>query len=63
MQARLHELNELADIYKGRGLDDDLAHQVAVALTKHDAVRAHARDELGIDIDELSNPWQVRSAL
>lgn len=33
--------------------------QVAVALTKDDAVRAHARDELGIDIDDLANPWQV----
>ena len=59
MQARLHELNELADIWKGRGLDDDLAHQVAIQLTKHDVVRAHARDELGIDMDELSNPWAV----
>ena len=34
--------------------------QVAVALTKDDVVRAHARDELGIDIDDLANPWQVR---
>lgn len=33
--------------------------QVAVALTRDDAVRAHARDELGIDIDNLTNPWQV----
>lgn len=32
---------------------------MAVALTKDDVVRAHARDELGIDIDELANPWQV----
>ena len=35
------------------------SEQVAVALTKDDVVRAHARDELGIDIDELANPWQV----
>ena len=35
--------------------------QVAVALTKDDVVKAHARDELGIDIDDLANPWQVMS--
>lgn len=43
-----HELEELAGIYEDRGLDADLAHQVAVQLTAHDALGAHARDELGI---------------
>lgn len=43
-----HELNELTGIYKARGLDADLAHKVAVALTAHDALGAHARDELGL---------------
>jgi hypothetical protein len=35
--------------------------QVAVALsrTKESAVTAHARDELGIDLDDLANPFQV----
>lgn len=33
--------------------------QVAVELTNKDVIRAHARDELGIDIDELANPLQV----
>ena len=33
--------------------------QVAVVLTEKDVIRAHARDELGIDIDDLSNPLQV----
>ena len=36
------------------------AMQVAVELTNKDVIRAHARDELGIDIDELANPLQVR---
>ena len=36
-----------------------MCEQVAIALTKDDVVRAHARDELGIDIDDLANPWQV----
>jgi hypothetical protein len=42
-----------------RGLSAQLARQVAEELTVKDVVRAHARDELGIDIDELANPFQV----
>ncbi len=42
------ELKELTGIYMARGLQADLAHQVAAALTAHDALGAHARDELGI---------------
>ena len=42
------ELKELTGIYMARGLNPDLAHQVATALTAHDALAAHARDELGI---------------
>jgi len=42
------ELLELTRIYETRGLDRTLAHQVAVALTKHDALEAHARDEIGL---------------
>src|SRR6202142_837797 len=42
------ELEELAEIYVKRGLDLDLARQVARQLTKKDALGAHARDELGI---------------
>jgi len=40
------ELEELAEIYVGRGLDTELAHQVAKQLMAHDALAAHARDEL-----------------
>jgi len=42
-----------------------LAHrrlQVAVQLSEKDVIRAHARDELGIDMDELSNPWAAAGA-
>jgi VIT1/CCC1 family predicted Fe2+/Mn2+ transporter len=53
------ELAELAAIYRGRGLDPDLAREVAEALTAHDALRAHARDELGIDPDDLARPLEA----
>jgi len=43
------ELLELAQIYKERGLDSNLALQVARQLTDHNALEAHARDELGIN--------------
>lgn len=42
-----------------RGLSEQLARQVAAELTAHDVIRAHARDELGIDIDDLANPLQA----
>lgn len=53
------ELDELAQIYKRRGLDEELALKVATQLHEHDAVAAHARDELGIDHEALSNPTQA----
>lgn len=58
-EARAHELRELALIYERRGLPADLSMSVAEALTRHDVIRAHARDELGIDIDDLANPLQA----
>jgi vacuolar iron transporter family protein len=42
------EKNELADIYEERGLDPELAIQVADQLMAHDALGAHARDEIGL---------------
>ena len=42
-----------------RGLNPTLARQVAVELTRKDAVGAHVRDELGIDLSQLANPWQA----
>jgi vacuolar iron transporter family protein len=56
------ELAELAAIYEQRGLSPDLAHQVAEQLHEHDAVMAHARDELGIDHENLANPIQAALA-
>lgn len=56
------ELQELADIYADRGLDAHTAMQVAVQLHKHDAVEAHARDELGINNRMSVKPIQASSA-
>jgi vacuolar iron transporter family protein len=56
-----HELEELKGIYMGRGLTADLAQQVALQLTAHDALGAHARDELGIS--EVLNARPVQAAL
>eukprot|EP00878_Enallax_costatus_P009907 GHUV01010344.1.p1 GENE.GHUV01010344.1~~GHUV01010344.1.p1 ORF type:complete len:263 (+),score=54.54 GHUV01010344.1:301-1089(+) len=58
-EAQQRELDELAAIYMQRGLREDLAKQVATELTAHDVIRAHARDELGIDMDDLANPLQA----
>ncbi|MEI8238022.1 MAG: VIT family protein [Actinomycetota bacterium] len=54
-----HELDELTAIYASKGLSDDLARQVAVQLTEHDALGAHLREELGISEHELARPLQA----
>lgn len=56
------ELKELANIYKERGLNEELAIQVAEQLTEHDALGAHARDELGINKIMEANPFQAALA-
>jgi VIT1/CCC1 family predicted Fe2+/Mn2+ transporter len=56
------ELAELAELYRQRGLSQELAQQVAVELTGNDALRAHLDVELGIDPDQLTNPWQAARA-
>ena len=53
------ELEELASLYEQRGLSRQTARTVAQELTEHDAIRAHAEIELGIDRDELTNPWHA----
>lgn len=53
------ELRELAEIYENRGLDKELARQVAVQLTDHNALEAHARDELGINEITQARPMQA----
>lgn len=53
------ELKELTAIYVHRGLTPDLARQVALQLTAHDALGAHARDELGITVHFSARPVQA----
>jgi len=55
------ETRELTAIYVGRGLDPALARQVADQLMAHDALGAHARDELGIS--EVTSARPVQAAL
>jgi VIT1/CCC1 family predicted Fe2+/Mn2+ transporter len=57
----LQELAELSAIYEQRGLDKALANQVAQQLTAHDALGAHARDELGIS--HLTTARPIEAAL
>ena len=57
-----HEHAELAAIYRARGLEAALADQVATQLTTHDALGAHARDELGITDSHAANPIQAAFA-
>ena len=56
------ELRELAEIYQERGLDPTLARAVAEQLTTHDALGAHARDELGITEITAARPVQAAVA-
>lgn len=53
------ELKELTHIYVQRGLEPELAHEVAVQLTAHNALEAHARDEIGIHDNTSANPLQA----
>lgn len=55
----LGEHKELAGIYVARGLDPSLAKQVAQQLMAHDALGAHARDELGISTALAARPIQA----
>ncbi len=56
------ELRELTRIYVARGLEPGLAREVAVQLTTHDALGAHARDELGISQALRARPLQAALA-
>ncbi|MFF0341689.1 VIT family protein [Kribbella sp. NPDC004875] len=56
------ELAELTAIYRGKGLRPETAALVAAELTEKDPLAAHAEAELGIDPDELSNPWHAAGA-
>ena len=56
------ERRELTGIYVARGLDKELAQQVATQLMAHDALGAHARDELGISETTRARPVQAAFA-
>ncbi|MEX2658425.1 MAG: VIT1/CCC1 transporter family protein, partial [Acidimicrobiales bacterium] len=55
----LHETRELAQLYRSRGMDEDQASSLAEHLMSDPelALQTHAREELGIDPDELGSPW------
>jgi VIT1/CCC1 family predicted Fe2+/Mn2+ transporter len=57
-----HEHAELTSIYVRRGLDAELASNVATQLMQHDALGAHARDELGISESLAARPVQAAFA-
>jgi VIT1/CCC1 family predicted Fe2+/Mn2+ transporter len=56
------ELQELTGIYERRGLPPELAGEVAVALSEGGTLKAHARDELGLDEERRARPLQAAGA-
>ncbi len=53
------EVEELSQIYRDRGLESHLAHEVARQLMEHDALGAHARDDIGITEELAAQPLQA----
>lgn len=56
------ELEELTQLYQAKGISRHLAERVAAELTAHDALGAHLDAELGIDPEDLTNPWHAAGA-
>ena len=56
------ELAELAEIYQRKGLRPETARQVAIELTEHDVLTAHAEAELGLHPDDLASPGRAALA-
>jgi VIT1/CCC1 family predicted Fe2+/Mn2+ transporter len=56
------ELKELAGLYAQKGMSSETAHLVAQELTRKDAFAAHVDAELGIDPNDLTNPWHAAFA-
>ncbi|MGW1227110.1 VIT1/CCC1 transporter family protein [Streptomyces sp. NPDC001478] len=56
------ELAELTGLLQDKGLSHDVAREAALQLTARDPLRAHAEVELGIDPDDLTNPWHAAGA-
>jgi VIT1/CCC1 family predicted Fe2+/Mn2+ transporter len=62
LETPVEELAELTDMYAAKGLSRQLAAEVAVQLTAHDALGAHAEVELRINPDDLTSPWHAAFA-
>lgn len=56
------ELSELGQLLQAKGLSEELSEAVAEELTAHDALTAHLDIELGIDRDDIANPWAAAAA-
>ncbi|GAB3803431.1 VIT family protein [Humibacter antri] len=56
------EFEELAGLYREKGLSEKTAYLVATELTEHDALRAHLSAELDIDPDDVVSPWHAALA-
>ncbi len=56
------ELQQLAAVYTAKGLRQETAARVAAELTEHNAIRAHAEARLGLNPDDLVNPWHASIA-
>ena len=56
------EHQELVGILRGKGLSEETAERAATEMAEHDAVRGHMDLELGLDPDELTNPWVAASS-
>lgn len=56
------ELDELTGLLQARGLSEEVAREAAAQLTERDALSAHARVELGINPEVLTNPWHAAFA-
>lgn len=56
------ELEELTELYEAQGISHETARQVAIELTRRDALRAHLAMELGIDPDDVVSAWRAAFA-
>jgi VIT1/CCC1 family predicted Fe2+/Mn2+ transporter len=56
------ELDHLTEILEGKGLSREVARQAAEELTANDVLRAHAEFEFGLDLDDVTNPWNAALA-
>lgn len=56
------ELDHLTEILQDKGLSAEVARSAAEELTENDVLRAHAEFEFGIDLDDVTNPWNAALA-